>query len=81
LFISLAVSCTEPYSLRSNFLKAFGEPYFDYGLASNPQTTCLPIKGIDHPGGKIHIDSTLFLKRPPSLGQIQNASNILTLIE
>ncbi len=38
-------------------LKAFGKPDFNDGLTRNPEPACFAVKGLNHPGGKIYIDS------------------------
>jgi hypothetical protein len=68
-------------SFRFVLLKPLGGPDLDERLPRNSRPFRIPVKGINHPRGKINIHPSLFLSRALGLRHIEELGNILSLVK
>lgn len=54
---------------------------FDQSLSSHSKALSFFIEALNHPDGKIHVDSPLFSPRMPCLGEVKILGDIFTLVE
>ena len=62
-------------------LKTLGQPDFDNGLARHAESIGFLIQGINHPNGKIDVDSFLFLQGSAGFCYIQRMRDVFACIE
>jgi len=49
--------------VSSFFFQTLDQPKFDYRLTRHTNTTCLPVKRVNYPSWKVHIDSSFLYEK------------------